>query len=535
MYINEQNEKLVRESEEREHASYVEVMEARKLTLSDIKEHFTGPVISVLAHVVLLVFLSTWIVLRTQEEEKDLKIKDIVIQPVEIEEIVPPEEPEEIVDDTDIDVEIEHDSPDVESDDTVNDVDDLEFEPVNHDVVIPNIFTVKLTNAKLIMPALIGSRGGSGREKALGNYGDGRGRRTEKSLMHGLRWLKDHQNADGSWGDSNQQNKPAYTGMALLAFLAHDETPSSVEFGKTVVKAIKKLVEYVGYDGMGVPGGYRHGIATYALCEAYGLTQIPELGDIMNTCVSRIIKGENQYGSFNYGYANGKTTLAWNGAEVTDRCDLSVGGWNYQALKAAHVAGSSAPGLDEAIDKAIEVGLKKTHFAGKGFSYGKGEGYSDTMTAVGTLCLQLFGAGTSSQVKSGLQSLETDNNFWISWKGKNGKVHGWSLYKWYYQTQVIFQGHKGRGAKWKKWNKMFTRALIKRQKKDGRWESPAFEAKSQGHTENTLKGLDQPVYSTALCCLMLEVYYRYLPTFKMSKIKHKDLASANNDIKVKIQ
>ena len=28
--------------------------------------------------------------------------------------------------------------------------------------------------------------------------------------------------------------------------------------------------------------------------------------------------------------------------------------------------------------------------------------------------------------------------------------------------------------------------------------------------------IDLHVYSTSLCCLMLEVYYRYLPTFKVA-------------------
>jgi hypothetical protein len=87
---------------------------------------------------------------------------------------------------------------------------------------------------------------------------------------------------------------------------------------------------------------------------------------------------------------------------------------------------------------------------------------------------------------------------------------------------------------------MFTRELIRRQKKDGRWESPAFEGNVGGHSEATeLHGIDQPVYSTSLCCLMLEVYYRYLPTFNLKHMKHKNTASSggdeDDDVEVKIE
>jgi len=524
---DENNELLEEEDELGSEPTYEEIMAAKKLTMEDVKEHFTGPVISVLLHVVLLVFLSTWIVFRAPDQGKDIQVQEVVVEPQEIEEIVPPEEPEEVVEETDIDVEVER--PDVESDDSNVEVDDVAVDAPAQDVVMPNILCVKPTNSALVMPALYGARSGNNRKGALKRYGGGR--RTEKSLLSGLRWLKDHQNPDGSWGDSIPENFPAYTGMALLAFLAHGETPSSEEFGKTVYMAIKKIVEYVGYDGMGVKGGYRHAIATYALCEAYGLTQIPDLQDLMNKCVQRIVHGMNKDGSFNYGYENGSFKEAWSGKSVNGRCDLSVGGWNYQALKAGYAAGSTAQGLEDCIDVGINVGLKKTHFAGTGFSYNKKSGYSEVITAVGTLCLQLFGAGGSQEAQAGLNTLENPDNFWIAWKGKNGKVLPWSLYKWYYQTQAIFQGHKGTGGKWKKWNKMFTRELIRKQKKDGRWNSPAADEKlGAGHSESTqLRGIDEPVYSTSLCCLMLEVYYRYLPTFNLSHIKKAKKAAAAND------
>ena len=45
---------------------------------------------------------------------------------------------------------------------------------------------------------------------------------------------------------------------------------------------------------------------------------------------------------------------------------------------------------------------------------------------------------------------------------------------------------------------------IKAQAADGHWDTPAGSSEQAHGT----------VYSTTLCCLMLEVYYRYLPTGK---------------------
>ena len=45
--------------------------------------------------------------------------------------------------------------------------------------------------------------------------------------------------------------------------------------------------------------------------------------------------------------------------------------------------------------------------------------------------------------------------------------------------------------------------LVKAQATDGHWDGPGNKPVTYG-----------PVYSTTLCCLMLEVYYRYLPLYQ---------------------
>ncbi len=238
----------------------------------------------------------------------------------------------------------------------------------------------------------------------------------------------------------------------------------------------------------------------------------------MNRTIGKVVNGQNSLGSYNYNYKNDPNKESDGGP----RSDLSVAGWNYQALKAAFAAGCTVKGLETAIENGKSIGLKKTSYnaASGGFSYSGsptgGKGASATMTAVGTLCLQLFGEGKSKEALAGLKWIETTQNGALmkcDWTQANPR----GLYQWYYQTQALFQGYSGNGGGWDTWNKEFQRALMKEQESDGHWSSPLEKYKNKnGEGEESLKGLDHLIFSTSLCCLMLEVYYRYLPTFKVT-------------------
>jgi hypothetical protein len=67
---------------------------------------------------------------------------------------------------------------------------------------------------------------------------------------------------------------------------------------------------------------------------------------------------------------------------------------------------------------------------------------------------------------------------------------------------------------------MFARELITNQFRDGHWENG-------DHSPG-------PVYTTAFCCLMLEVYYRYLPTFKKAEDAPEVKATAEDDVTVDV-
>ncbi len=506
-----------------------DILEAQKITFRDIKEHLTGPVISIIGHIIFITILVSIVVEPPATKEVEVTVKDLEIKEMEKAPELPPEPPPEIPDEpppidqvmdsvvTDRPAAVASSS----SSDASVDVSDVTTGVAGPatDVAMPSVLSVRPSSSPLVLPGIMAMRSGSGRSKAIAQYGGTT--RTELAVTKALKWLRDHQNDDGSWGE-NASYKPAFTGFALLAFLAHGETPSSQEFGACVLKGIKKLVEYgdsANPVGAGA-SGYGHMIYTYALCEAYALTKIPMLEAVMNKNVQITVNGQNPAGGFDYSYGK------------SGRCDSSVMGWACQAMKAGFAAGSTAQGLEQAMMKSIQC-FSTLMKAEKGFVYSNEVGGAKpggvgtpNVTAASTLALQLMGAGREAAAKDGVNYLLAPQWFKFSWKEPQG---GWDCYRWYYQTQVFFQNFEGTGKEWKEWNKMFTTELLRVQKPDGHFETPAREvakaaaaaggAVKEGHGENMFSELDNCVYATSLCCLMLEVYYRYLPTFKVAEAK----------------
>jgi hypothetical protein len=98
---------------------------------------------------------------------------------------------------------------------------------------------------------------------------------------------------------------------------------------------------------------------------------------------------------------------------------------------------------------------------------------------------------------------ETDKNFPIEYQGEKA-----NLYAWYYDTQACLMVG---GAAWTKWNRLFQTEIVKAQAPDGSW--PPMKGKSPGELQTAPTG-NGPLYRTNFCILMLEVYYRYMPSTK---------------------
>ena len=454
-------------------------------------ESLIGPVVSTIFHVVLIILFAILFTDQVKKPVAEIVVVMEEVQEVEIEPPVEEPEPEEIQKDdttnpvlTTVAVEnvVTNDQALEDTNDDAPSTDDNMADQAVSDVIIsPSAFASS---------SVMGGRSASGRASSVSQFGGSKA--GQDKLLKALWWLKKVQNPDGSWGKAEN---PAHTGLALLTFLAHGEIPSSKNFGSTVKKAMKWLQS----DPVGKKHGkhgraYGHAIKSYALAEAYAMTGISSIEDSMNKNIRRVIDGMQEGGSYDYHY------------KKTNRQDLSLAGWNYQALKAASVAGCEEPGLQEAIYKAID--WLKEHTRGKNkFPYDTNNNKTQTkeprpsMRAVGVLCLQLFGEGQCEEIKDDLEVIATKDLANYKWETTQKQ----SLYGWYYATQTMFQAG---GDKWRKWNRNFQKVLGDSQHKEGYWRNDNINMKVDGG-DLTLK-----IYSTCLAALQLTVYYRYLPSSK---------------------
>ncbi len=368
--------------------------------------------------------------------------------------------------------------------------------------------SVAIVRSRVVMRGIFGTRSPGARGSQLGRFGGGV--HTEGAVLRALRWLKQHQEEDGSWNQAtgggagdNQRFRGAaagMTGLAVLSYLAHGETTGSPEFGPTLQRAIQWLVANQHEDGYwgrtrAQGGAYEHPIATYAICEAYGMLSIPSLREPAEKGLSFMINAQNPQGGWAYSMRPGDTS------------DISVMGWCVQAMKAAEMAGISVPGLEESLKKAVS-GLKALHDQNRYyFNYRPGRSHGGILTGVGALALQLAGEGQSAEAQGGVQWLVQNDRF--GWKQDNQLWR--KIYRWYYNTQARF--HEG-GETWREWNEEFSIPLVEAQTVVADvYETPEGKMADIGYWcgNNSVSGR---VADTTLSALQLMVYYRYLPTFQ---------------------
>ena len=333
--------------------------------------------------------------------------------------------------------------------------------------------------------------------------------RVEKAVVKALNWLNQDQNPDGSWGNNA---KGAMTGFALLCYLGHCELTDSPEYGEAIAKGIKYLVElgdekdgwlYITNNKHG--SAYAHGIATYALAEAYGMTEKQFILPILQKAIRRIIVGQKDDGGWVYMVERpGVDNLRFVDFGNKGASDTSVSGWQFQALKAAYNTGADFPEIETALESSVKNFYRVYSPENGGFGYrnkSDAKSVKHQLTGVGSLGIQSWKFGHPSEeerkdtLKKAMQHI-LKNNLSMDYSSKEA-----NLYSWYYDAQALFNYG---GAFWAAWNRKMEPMLLNSQLADGSWpKEGSGKTSSRG-------GKDAEVYRTTLCTLMLEVYYRYV-------------------------
>ena len=231
----------------------------------------------------------------------------------------------------------------------------------------------------------------------------------------------------------------------------------------------------------------------HANAAAVGIADRPGLRECFEKGALIIINKQAPTGAWGYKDGIGYDPYGGN--------DLSVTGWQFQALKAAKHTNLKIPGLQAAIKK-VEGYLESKQTADGGFGNAdRATHYNQwNLTGAALLGLQTLGVGNAGKVNKGIRwltdQIEKEPRTW------NNDCY---LYTWYYDTQALFQ--KG-GASWKIWNDQFQKEILANQLEDGSYKVESVG--EVGAAGTGAAGGDKDVYRVCLATLMLEVYYRYL-------------------------
>ncbi len=298
----------------------------------------------------------------------------------------------------------------------------------------------------------------------------------EKTLV----WLRTHQHPDGSWGRHAQGGT---TGLALLCFLAHCETPDSPTNGACVLAGATFLIDLAGkHQGRfsAAPedqplARQEHALGMIAISELYkfaklGTTLIPRLRESLE-----------------------------EGAEMLQHRDLTISGWRD----------ASADGVEfetmilqlEAFRALVSLRLpiKSTGRAVFLKYYDRGKELADgpaplDKTLLDCLLREQFAADPLHENRKTSQFKQLLDQP-ISWADSE------RLPAWTWMTGLCFQ--EG-GAIWEQWQNSCIHEILTQQKLDGSYVGKPGAAALTSTSEE-----DDAIARACYATLILETYYRH--------------------------
>jgi len=413
---------------------------------------------------------------------------------------------EEELDDVPVNIE-EAEFTDEVQPDTNNIEDEVRPDPIDDDAAAPvSVELVELSDRAAPAADLLNTigafkgnatsgRGDPARRSAMVQAGGGNGK-SEAAVGLALKWLANHQLADGSWSFDHRKSAcqgrcanhgsnsgpNGATAMGLLPFLGAGNTHLKGKYKDNVRRALTFLGKSMKAGGSLHEGGgnmYSHGLASIALCEAYAMTRDKKLQPAAQMTIDFISEAQDPAGG------------GWR-YSPKQKGDTSVVGWQIMALKSGHM---SYLNINPLTIKNASKFLDSVQTDSGAFYGYAGPGKGNATTAIGLLCRMYLGwKRDNGAIQRGAQFLSD-----------TGPSAG-NMYYNYYATQVMRHYD---GDLWTKWNAKMRPQLVNSQSKNGH-ETGSWFMKGGGHGS----GHGGRLYCTSMAAMILEVYYRHLPIYQ---------------------
>lgn len=383
--------------------------------------------------------------------------------------------------------------------------------------------------------------GGGGQDKFYGKVGRRRGPKTntvsQRAVDRGLAWLASHQDPEGFWdcdgfdimddpqypratGRGRPHHDVGVTGLALLAFLGAGNTPHEGRYKTNVKRGVEYLCDVQNSESgcLTVEEGehfmYDHALGTLALTEAYGLSKNNWVKKKAKKALEYIHESKNPGKAWRYNNRD-PNPLTQN--------DVSVTGWMVMCLASARDFGLPIHESDIVdamayIDEMTDTSTGRTGYMRRGSFSSREQGedeiwpaeYGESMTAVAVFCRFFCGnilndiEGQSALIRKGGDLLMKKLPRWgEEEKGPQAGKFYTDFYYWYYGSYAMYQLG---GKYWDTWKRAMIRAVVDNQIKD---EKNKNELGSWHPQVDPWGDCGGRIYSTALCTLCLEVFYRY--------------------------
>ncbi len=337
---------------------------------------------------------------------------------------------------------------------------------------------------------------------------------SEAALARGLDWLAQNQGPDGNW----QSDDLGLVSLGALAFLADGHIPGHGKYGRNVELALDYVVSHAKPSGLLNISGqqrdmYNHGLSTFVLGQAYGMSSDPRIGPVLERALKLIAATQCKDGGWDYR------------AEAQEHGhDLSLAVMQAVALRSAVDSGLEVP--PDVVKLAIHDvrehytprrssrnDVDQKQLAGQ-FTYLKGGGPATlAMSAAGVVCLQEFGQYDDWRIPKNMQVIRDGINHQLH-SGTQFTHDGrkaFDSYTLYYISQAMYQV----GGDW--WHDLYPAVrdnLVETQnhsdvdpQQDGMWRETAH-----------IGGPAGDLYATSVSCFVLAIPNRYLPILQEGRI-----------------